>query len=157
MKHLCYTPAVVQEYERRTTSVSLINYHFIWCPKYRRQVLDGPVNERLETLMRETLAKLDCEVPALEVMPDHVHLPSTGSGRRFVNCPPTLAPCRIMFHIKGRSARVQRQEFPHLRRLPTLWTRSYFVATAGNVSADTIRRYPSTGSGHRIEMQKRRA
>jgi len=138
---MCYAPTVVQEYRRRTTSVSLINYHLIWCPKYRRQVLDGPVNERLETLIRETLAKLDCEALALEVMPDHVHL--------FVNCPPTLAPCQIMFHIKGRSARVLRQEFPHLRRLPTLWTRSCFVATAGNVSADTIRHY--------IEMQKRRA
>jgi len=50
----------------------------------------------------------------------------------------------------------KRPEFPRRRRLPTLWTRSYFVATAGNVSCDTIRRYPSTSSGHRIEMQTRR-
>ena len=133
---------------RKTTSVSLINYHFVWCPKYRRKVLNGPVKERLEALVRETLAELDCEVLALEVMPDHVHL--------FANCPPTLAPCQIIFRVKGRASRVLRQEFPHLRRLPPLWTRSYFVATAGNVSADTIWHYPSTGSGHRIEMQSQR-
>lgn len=132
---------MAQEYRRKTTSVSLINYHFIWCPKYRRQALDGPVNERLETLIPEALAELDCEVLALEVMPDHVHL--------FANSPPSLAPCQTLFHVKGRASRLLRQEFPHLRRLPSLWTPSYFVGTAGNVSADTIRDY--------IEIQKRRA
>lgn len=131
---------MAQGYRRKITSVSLVNYHFIWCPKYRRRVLGSPVRARLETLIQEVLSGLDCEVLALEVMPDHVHL--------FVNCPPTLAPCQIMFHIKGRSARVLRQEFSRLRQLPTLWTRSYFVATAGNVSSDTIRHY--------IEMQTRR-
>ena len=74
-------------------------------------------------------------------MADHVHL--------FLSCPPTLAPCQIVFRVKGRSSRKLRQEIPHLRRLPSLWTRSYFVGTAGNVSADTIRHY--------IEMQKQRA
>ncbi|HEC34630.1 MAG TPA: IS200/IS605 family transposase [Chloroflexi bacterium] len=131
---------MAQEYRRKATSVSLINYHFVWCPKYRRQVLGDAVKARLEALIRDVLAELHCEALALEVMADHVHL--------LVNCPPTLAPCQIIFRVKGRSSRVLRREFPHLRRLPSLWTRSYFVATAGNVSADTIRHY--------IEMQNRR-
>jgi putative transposase len=131
----------MREYKRKTTSVSLINYHFVWCPEYRRQVLDGPVKMRLETLIGQVAAELDCEILALEVMADHVHL--------FLSCPPTLAPCQIVFRVKGRSSRKLRQEFPHLRRLSSLWTRSYFVGTAGNVSADTIRHY--------IEMQKQRA
>ncbi|MBC8492295.1 MAG: IS200/IS605 family transposase [Chloroflexi bacterium] len=131
---------MAQEYRRKTTSVSLVNYHFVWCPKYRRQVLAGLIQERLGALIRDMLAELNCQVLALEAMPDHVHL--------FVNAPPTLSPCQIVFLLKGRSARVLRQEFPPLRRLPSLWTRSYFVATAGNVSADTIRHY--------IEMQKQR-
>jgi putative transposase len=131
----------MREYKRKTTSVSLINYHFVWCPKYRRQVLGGPVKMRLETLIGQVAAELDCEILALEVMADHMHL--------FLSCPPTLAPCQIVFRVKGRSSRKLRQEFPHLRRLPSLWTRSYFVGTAGNVSTDTIRHY--------IEMQKQRA
>jgi putative transposase len=73
---------------------------------------------------------LDCTVIALEIMPDHLHL--------FLSAPPTLAPNQIVRRIKGRSSRVLRQEFPHLRRLPSLWTRSYFVSTAGNVSSQTI-------------------
>ena len=115
---------MAQEYRRKITSVSLVNYHFIWCPMYRRRVLGSPVRARLETLFQEVLSELGCEVLALEVMPDHIRL--------FVNCPPTLTPCQVMFRVKGRSARV-------LRQLPTLWTRSDFVATAGNVSSDTIR------------------
>jgi putative transposase len=37
---------------------------------------------------------------------------------------------------------VLRAEFPHLRsRLPTLWSKSYFVASVGRVSEAMIRRY----------------
>ena len=132
---------MAQAYRRKSTSVSLINTHFVWCPKYRRQVLGGPVKMRLETLIGQVAAELDCEILALEVMADHVRL--------FLSCPPTLAPCQIVFRVKGRSSRKLRQEFPHLRRLPSLWTRSYSVGTVGAVSADTIRHY--------IEMQKQRA
>lgn len=66
-------------------------------------------------------------------MPDHVHL--------FLNYPPNLAPDQTMFRIKGRSSRVLRQEFQILRRMPSMWTRSYFLLTAGNVASETIKRY----------------
>jgi putative transposase len=124
---------MAQEYRHETTSVSLINYHLIWCPKRRRRVLVNAVQVRLDALIREVAAELDCTVLALEIMPDHLHL--------FVSAPPTLAPNQIVRRIKGRSSRVLRQGFPHLLRLPSLWTRSYFVSTAGNVSSQTIQRY----------------
>ena len=120
-------------YRHKKTSVSLINYHFIFCPKRRRKVLVGPVRERLITLINETATEIDCEVLALEVMPEHVHL--------FVSAPPDLAPNQIVGRFKGKSSRFLRLEYPYLRRLPSLWTRSYFVSTAGNVSRATIERY----------------
>lgn len=120
-------------YRHKETSVSLINYQFIFCPKRRRKVLVGPVRERLVTLINETATEIDCEVLALEVMPDHVHL--------FVSAPPDLAPNQIVGRFKGKSSRFLRLEYPSLRRLPSLWTRSYFVSTAGNVSRATIERY----------------
>jgi putative transposase len=47
-----------------------------------------------------------------------------------------------MHRIKGYTAHELRREFPHLNsRLPSLWTRSYYVGTAGNVSSETIKRY----------------
>lgn len=96
-------------------------------------MLTGDVETRLKELITETAEKLGCEVVSLEVMPDHVHL--------FLNCPPSLAPDQIMFRIKGYSSRVLRQEFPHLLKMPSMWTRSYFVSTAGNTSSETIKRY----------------
>jgi putative transposase len=67
-------------------------------------------------------------------MPDHVHL--------FIQADPRLAPNSIIGQIKGFTSRVLRREFRELRsRLPTLWTRSYFVSTHGHVSDETIKRY----------------
>ncbi len=111
-----------------------INYHFVWCPKYRRPVLDGEVGVRLVALMPDYVQGLGGEVLELVVMPDHVHL--------FASFPPTIAISQIMHKLKGASSHQLRTEFPHLRsRLPSLWTRSYYVGTAGHVSASTIKRY----------------
>ena len=96
-------------------------------------MLKGDVKDRLEVLLREKAPELDCEILALEIMPEHVHL--------FLSATPELSPVQIMHRLKGYTARVLRKEFPVLMRLPSMWTRSYFVSTAGNVSSETIRRY----------------
>lgn len=124
---------MADNYNHKKSSVFLINYHFVWTPKRRRKVLVGDVERRLKELIKETAANLDCSVLAIEVMPDHVHL--------FLSCPPSLAPDQAMFRIKGYSSRVLRQEFPHLLKMSSMWTRSYFVSTAGNVSSETIKKY----------------
>lgn len=124
---------MVDNYKHKKSSVSLINYHFVWTPKRRRKVLVGDVSLRLKELIEETASKLDCEILAIEVMPDHIHL--------FLSCPPSLAPDQLMFRIKGYSSRVLRQEFPHLLKMVSMWTRSYFVSTAGNISSETIKKY----------------
>lgn len=118
---------------RKRTSVSLINYHFVFCPTRRKAVLVDDVQERLEALIPAKAAKIDCAVLRLAVRPDHVHL--------FLSSPPTLAPHQIVHRIKGYTSHTLRKEFPHLLRLPSLWTRSYWVSTAGTVSSATIERY----------------
>jgi putative transposase len=122
-----------QGYRFKETCVFLVNYHLIWCPKRRRKVLVDRVRVRLEELLRETAPELECEILALEILPDHLHL--------FVSATPQWAPNQLVARFKGRSSRILRQEFPILRRMPSLWTRSFFVSTAGNVAADTIQRY----------------
>ncbi|MCY9702366.1 IS200/IS605 family transposase, partial [Paenibacillus larvae] len=64
---------------------------------------------------------------------DHVHL--------FLNGLPTDSPSDVMAKVKGVTPRILRQEFKHLAHLPSLWTRSFFVSTAGNVSSETVKRY----------------
>ena len=122
-----------QRYRHFKTSVCLINYHFVWIPKRTKRILVGSLERDLRELLGEIAEELQCVVLALEIMPDHVHL--------FLNCPPVLAPDQIMFRLKGSSSRVLRERYPSLMRLPSLWTRSYFCSTAGNVSSDRIKRY----------------
>jgi len=111
-----------------------INYHFVWIPKYRRKVLTGNIPDRLAELLHEKAAELDGEILNLTVQVDHVHL--------FCSFSPTLSPHQIMHRLKGYTAFKLRQEFPHLKsRLPNMWTRSYFVGTAGTVTAEAIQRY----------------
>ncbi len=124
---------MAQKYRHGHTSVTLINYHFVWCPRRRRKVLIGAVERRLKELIYEAVEPIDVKVVALEVMPDHVHA--------FLNCPPTLAPYQVMHKVKGYTARHLRREFFELTKLPSMWTRSYFCSTAGNVSSSTIEGY----------------
>ena len=87
----------------------------------------------MKELIKEKAKELGLEILAMEIMPDHIHL--------FVSAPPTISPHQIMFRIKGYTSRILREEFPYLKKLPSLWTRSYFVGSAGNVSSETIKRY----------------
>lgn len=121
-------------------SVYELQYHLVWCPKYRRPVLSVQIKERLERLIREKVKAIQGEVLALVVKPDHVHL--------FLSVPPLYAPHQAAQSIKGYTSRVLRQEFPCLRsRLPSLWSRSYYVGSAGHVSAKTIERYIAAQKG----------
>jgi len=128
------------EYQHSRTKMFLINYHLVWCPKRRKPVLVGEVKTRLEQIIREVAEERGMRILALVVNPDHVHL--------FVSTDPTIPAHKIIRAFKGRSSRLLRQEFPELLKLPSLWTRSYFVSTAGKVSSKTIQEY--------IEMQSRK-
>ena len=121
-------------YAQNAGAVFSLRYHVVWCPKYRRPVLEGKVADRLKVLLAEKAAELGLTIHALEVMPDHVHL--------FVEGNPTRCVAEIVNRLKGHTSRVLRQEHPSLRsRLPTLWNRSYYAGSVGHVSAATIDRY----------------
>ena len=122
-----------QEYRRTQTTVSLINYHFVFCPRYRRKVLVNEVEQRVKEILKQTCEENDFKIVALEVMPDHVHV--------FLNTLPSISPSDIMAKVKGVTSRELRQDFKHLQHLQSLWTRSFFCSTAGNVSSGTIARY----------------
>lgn len=127
------------EYRRTEGSVSSINYHFIFVPKRRKSILIGGVVNRLQQIIFELVQEHNWKLIALEIMPDHVHL--------LLNAPTHEAPSQIAKWIKGRAARELRKEFPQLLKLPSLWSPSYFVATTGQVSTDTVKRYIESQKG----------
>lgn len=126
------------EYRHESNAVLLINYHFVFVPKRRQAILVGKIAERLQQIILELVVEHRWKVIGLEIMPDHVHF--------LMNTKPTDSPAQIARWIKGRASHDLRDEFPQLKKLPSLWTPSYFVGTVGNVSTETVRKY--------IEQQK---
>jgi len=120
-------------YKRDKHHVYLLNYHVIWSPKRRKKVLVGDIRKRLIEIIHEVEFERGLEVLGLEVMPDHVHL--------FFSADPSTPIHKHIRAFKGRSSRLLRREFPSLLKIPSLWTHSYFVTTAGNVSSKTILKY----------------
>ena len=120
--------------------VFICRYHVVFCPKYRRKVLTPPIDTRLKTILAEQIECWEQELIELEVRPDQVHL--------LVGCDPQFGIHRLVKLLKGYSSHVLREEFPALkRRLPSLWTNSYFVATTGGVTLETLKRYVQNQKG----------
>ena len=120
-------------YQHARAQVYLINYHLMWCPKRRRPILVGRIKTRLQEVVHETAKEINIEVLDLAVNPDHLHL--------LVSAYPQLPVHKIVKRLKARSSHTLRKEFPALLKMPSLWTHSYFVSTAGHVSAKTIQEY----------------
>lgn len=92
------------------------------------------IADRLKQIIAEVCQEHQAEIVQLEVMPDQVHL--------LVECDPQFGIHRLVRLLKGRSSRLLRQEFPVLKRkLPTLWTNSYFVSTIGGAPLSVMKHY----------------
>lgn len=132
---------MIADYRHNKGSVIMLKYHLVWIPRRRRSVLVGAVAHRLEVLLREKAKELEVGIEHLAVCPDHLHM--------FINAPPSLAVSQIVYRFKGYTSRRLRQEFAHLKRMPSMWTTAYFASTAARISEATIHKY--------IEAQSTRA
>ena len=121
-------------------SVYNIGFHIIWATKYRRKVLTEEIQLRLKNIIIEKSNLIDTEIVSIEIMPDHVHI--------FVKTEPINSVHYIVQQFKGYSSNILRKEFASLKRMPTLWTRSYYTESVGFVNEDNIKKY--------IENQKSR-
>ena len=132
----------MNRYTHGRTCVYNINYHIVWCVKYRRKVLSQKISERLYELCYEIAKAKGFTVVEVKVGEnDHVHC--------FVSAPPKISITQIVKYLKGISGNRLLEEFPELRKSlwkGHLWNGSYFVETIGSTSEDYIRRY--------IERQK---
>jgi len=122
------------KYKSNNNIVYSCKYHVVWCPKYRRKVLTGKIEERLKELIHETCIELQSELIELEIMPDHVHL--------LLEVDPQFGVHKVIKAIKGKTSRILRKEFVVLTtKIPTLWTNSYFISTVGGAPLEVIKQY----------------
>lgn len=95
---------------------------------------------RIKDCIHEKQEEYSYIMQECEVLSDHVHL--------LVSIPPSKSVNQIIGRIKGYTAHILRSEFPELKsRLPSLWTRSKFVATCGGVTLEVLKRYVENQKG----------
>ena len=123
-----------KKYKSSEHLVFSCQYHVIFCPKYRRDVLVDDVASRLKEILIDVVHQYDFEIIEMEVMPDHVHL--------LIDCNPRFGIMECVRKMKSASANILRKEFKHLcTKMPSMWTRSTFISTVGAVSLETVKRY----------------
>ena len=114
-----------------------LKYHFVWTPKYRKDLLTDEVAEAVREILQSVAEAHDMEIDTMEVMEDHVHV--------FLFAPPRYSPARVMQIMKSISAREVFERFPWLRRKlwgGEFWGDGYFVRSIGDeVTSEIIRRY----------------
>ena len=125
-------------------------YHLVWAPKYRRDVLRGDVQQRVKELFIDIAEQYDITIDEMEVSPDHVHV--------FCSFPPRYSIAQVVARLKSLSARAIFQEFPGIKRRlwgGELWEDGYFARTVGDkVTAELIRRYIQYHQAERTEAQQ---
>src|ERR1039457_3163102 len=96
-------------YESTRHAKFLLAYHLIWCPKYRKTILDREVViEAARESITSRVAELGCTLIALEIMPNHIHLS--------LSAPPRLSPAELAGKIKGGSGSTLAARFPKLKK-----------------------------------------
>ena len=121
------------EYQRDEHRVHVVIYHWVWTPKRRKAVLKDAIASGCEQLIRGKCQDKGWNILELAIQPDHIHL--------FVRVWPTDCAAAVVKECKGITSYHLRAHHPVLKKLPSLWTRRYFAATAGNVSQATMARY----------------
>ena len=124
------------ELKRNSNAVYLLNYHLILIVKYRKKIFDNDqIIERTKEIMRKISSDNDVDIINQECGLEHIHL--------MISTKPTANLTKYVNLLKGHSARALRKEFDLSDSLygDSLWSDSYYIATAGNVSVDTIYNY----------------
>lgn len=121
------------EYQSKRRCIYACEYHIVFCTKYRRKYLTQPIQERLKDLIFDRQADFHYVIRAIETMPDPVHI--------LVSIDPTQSISTVIGRIKGFTGKTLREEFPELKKMPCLWTRSKFVASTGGVTLEVLKQY----------------
>ena len=118
-------------YRKTATTLSSINYHLVFCPRYRRKIflIDG-VDRRFKDLINQICEQNAYELISVECASDCCHI--------YVNVPPSASPRDVIKIIKGATSDALRNEFKPLSKMPSLWTRCYFATTESEMPQSLV-------------------
>ena len=110
-------------------------YHIVFAPKYRRQIIYGQIKKDIGEILRKLCEQKDVEIIEAEACPDHI--------RMLVSIPPHLSIAQFMGYLKGKSSLMIFDRHANLKYKygqRSFWCRGYFVDTVGK-NETAIRNY----------------
>ena len=113
-----------------------LQYHLVWCTKYRKQILTGGIDDEVKQMLQEIAEKYQFQILAMEVMPDHIHL--------LLNCKPQFLISDMIKIMKGNLARRLFLDHPELKKSlwgGHLWNPSYCAVTVSERSCEQVTSY----------------
>lgn len=138
----------MEGYRRSSHAVYQCEYHFVWIPKYRYQVLMKEIKSRLQEILIELCEWLDIDILEGAIGSDHVHM--------YLSVPPKHSPSHVMKVLKGKSAEYLRRDFPDLSKRYWglhIWARGYFVSTVG-IDRELMNKYVKEQQGYPIRQDQ---
>ncbi len=114
-------------------SVYSLQYHLIFCTKYRRDLLSGDVASVLKEQIDDIAERRNITILNKECGLDHIHILFRGT--------PTTNLSKVVNAFKGATSRKLRDKFPALKEHKSLWSPTYFLATTGEVTLDQLKEY----------------
>ena len=115
------------------TCVYNLQAHLVFVTKYRRGVFNDAILTDMETIMRNVCHDFDAELVEFNGETDHVHL--------LVSYPPKIALSALINSLKGVSSRLLRKKYPLKTHRNHLWSPSYYAASSGGATLDTLKQY----------------
>lgn len=130
-----------ERYRKTKTNVSLLNYHFIFCPRYRRKIfINNEVEEKFKEIIASICLESELYLISIECGSDYAHV--------CVGALPNLSPVDVMNKIKVISSRELKIQFEHLEKMPSVWTKQFLVSLESELNDEIIKEY--------VESQKKR-
>ena len=151
MEHIWYNSNMLNNTDFSTNKsltygrgyVYSIQYHIVWCTKYRKQVLTGGIDSDIKEYLQKMASDYDFVITAMEVMPDHIHL--------LLDCKPQFFPSDMIKILKGNTARWLYLKHPELKKQlwgGHLWNPSYCIVTVSERSLNMVRQYIDSQKSH---------
>ena len=135
------------EFDNNNHSVFLLHYHLVLVVKYRRNVLNDAISQRLREIFEYIAPNYNVSVQQWNHDVDHIHV--------LFKAHPNTELSKFINAYKSASSRLIKKEYPELRKAlwkEMFWSRSFFLLTTGGVTIDIIRNYIET-QGERNERK----
>ena len=113
-----------------------LQYHLVWCTKYRKQVLVGNIETEFKRQLQLVMDELSGTIMEMEVMPDHVHL--------LVDCSPQFFIPDAIKRLKGQTAKKLFELFPDIKKSlggGHLWNPSSCAVSVSDRSIEQVKQY----------------